>query len=435
MGQVVADVVNAQLQVVDGTLPLLMEKITTATSKINEGIKRNKGAIKKISNQTFRIPVQTSRGGSFGGFSMASGDMLLGTGAKFQQFTQTYFATKVGFQVDEETIETTEDSSQSLVNAMLLASKTGIEEMAIDLDLAWHATSQGLIATANASSNTANSNTVTYTFKDNAFGCDLLRDQMPVNVYDNTVTLKSDTNQANCPTVTQIDKIGKTALVSGGTAFTHAATDILAFQMVSPGTPAFKHGLSYFNNVSATTLLGLSTSTYPEILPNRVNAASTTIDPAYGLALKDQIRSRRGADAVMSGDLIGFAHMAQRAQVYKQQVAISEFYAESKNKPIDIMPITGDDFVWCGVKIYVDERQNRSRVDLINTMKWGKANLFDPRFKRDKGTNRMWFELRGASGGVAAGYLMYVEEASDWFCLDAGSQGYVDNLTVPSQYN
>lgn len=427
MAVAVADVVNAQLQTYVDALPLLMDKVNTASSRIKDGAKY----IKQISNQSFRIPVITSRGGKFQAYSMAEGDMGRGTGFKVQQMTQTYFATEIAIEMDEETIETSKTGDQSMVNALQFNLKNALEELAIYNDVAFHNTNNGLIATATGYSSQV------YTCADSAFGTNLLRDGQDVVIANSAIgTSKTSDVTGSRVSITSIDKVNKTVTVTGSISGAAATDTILSAGscLVAAGaiTPVWKNGLYYFNNnISSGTILGLNVATYPEIVASRVNGLSATVSPSYGLQLKDYIRQRRGPDALKG--LIGFVHMAQRSQIYNQQVAISEYATQKTNTLQDVMPTAGDDFTWCGVNHVVDEHQNKSRIDWVNLKNWGIAKLFEPRFKTDLSGNKI-FELRGSSGGVAAGYIFYVQQADNWFCIDNGAQGYMDALAVPSNW-
>ena len=200
---------------------------------------------------------------------------------------------------------------------------------------------------------------------------------------------------------------------------------------------SFRHGYPYANDANTTDyFLTQSRATYPNGLqPAYVDGAGTALVSQHVLMLLDQLYQKRSPDIIEG--LMGVAHNAQRTQYFNSGIAIANWMRTETTKPmLDIMPSNtgyGDTFQIAGVNFMISKRQARDRIDLLNPSKWGRANLYDTRFKNVGG--KTIFENRDpTSGQILAGQSFYVIQAYDFVCFDPGGQAYADGLTIPTGY-
>lgn len=409
-----AEVISLQLERVRPKLQELFETSDALFSRI----KRASDVI-KVSARDLRIPVVLTHGGDYRSFSLDGGDMGRGSGPVATHFVTTYFPTVLAIELTNLQLHATASSEQAVAKAFALATANAIKSMQFYEDVSLHTAGQGVIGTATAQ--TTGGGFTTYTM-DQEFGVQLLRRGMPVHVFSNNlatqrtssgavrvVSVNYATNQVTLPTI------------SGA-----ANDDKILFDGVG-ATPVWKKGLPFFLSTATTgTLLGVDRSTYPEIISNWVSA-SGALNGLHGMLLLDQIEQRRKE---LGKNLLAVFHMRQRAAWYAQGIAISEWQRGNNDSPLDIVPKRQAEFSFAGIPAIADPHQSRTRIDVIDLDRWGSAVLKELDWYQ-VGNQRL-FELRGSSGGVASGILMYLEYHADWFTDDPGSQGFIFGLSIPS---
>lgn len=425
MAQAVADVYAANIQVIDPTLPELFEKNPTTYGLLTKAGKTHKIS-KTVEGKDFRAPIQVAPGGVFGALNLAGGSFGAGSGDVFDQMYQTYFALKLGAEQNLDTIYTTETSGQSVINAFRRQMKSLLSNMQWYANASLHNISgnQGLIAYAQAWDGAA-----TYTM-DNEFGANLLLPRQQVEIFDTTLgTHRTAAVPTNLPYISAIDKTARTVTLAnlpGG--FAGAATDKLAFPGVT-GTPTWLQGLNYFHTAStAGTLLGITKTSVPEIMPTSHNAGEALV-PMHGLLVRSRVLQRRGK----VGNLVGIIHPCQAAQIYQLGMAISEWQRGKSDKMIDIAPAAEDNIPFAGISHRLDIHQQKTRIDWIDPKMWLRVYLQELGFYKEPGTGRTVFTVYSGNYPSAAicYYMMLVE---NFVCLDPGSEAFISGLTVPTNF-
>lgn len=388
-----------------------------------------KGEVQKVGERDYRMPFETTPGGRFGTFNPDFG--AIGAGSAFQGdvLKGSFFPLRLNFALSMLKMDATSSSEVAIVNALKDALKKGMPEMSVYSDFSFHGDGTATFGTATATS-VVNSQQV-YTLEPN-MGIQRARRGMYVNVADSAYgSIKSSANTY----IKRIDYANKKVILSG-TVGSAANSDVLMYDGVSlPGSsaaPAWQRGLYYWNSAATSGYLaGIDRSVEPEVIANSVNVGGT-ITPANGLQLLDQIGQRRGE---VADGLVGLANTSQRAAVYFQGVAISEWQRSSKDDMLDIMPNARKmEFSFCGVNHKIDYRQDRSRIDWIVPELWGRAQMRPLDYFELEGQGRFYRIYDPTSGTPLAGLQFSLVSNEDFYCVDPGGQGILTGLTLPSGY-
>ncbi len=423
MAQAVADVYATNIQVIDPTLPELFEKNPTTYGLLTKAGKTHKIS-KTVEGKDFRAPIQIAPGGIFGALNLAGGSFGAGSGDVFDQMYQTYFAMKLGAEQNLDTIMTTETSGQSIINAFRRQMKSLLANMQWYANASLHniTGNQGLIAYATAL------DTATLTM-DNVNGANLLQQRQRVEIFDTTLgDHKTAAVSTNLPYISAMNKATRTVTLTNLGAVSLAATDKLAFPGVT-GTPTWLQGLNYFHTADTSgTLLGITKSSVPEILPTAY-AAGEALVPMHGLLVRARVMQRRGK----VGNLTGIIHPCQAAQIYQLGMAISEWQRGRSDKMIDIAPAAEDNIPFAGISHRLDIHQDKTRIDWIDPKMWLRVYLQELGFYKEPGTGRTVFTVYSSNYPSAAicFYMMLVE---NFVCLDPGSEAMITGLTVPTNF-
>lgn len=433
MAQTATDVLYANMQVVrQNVLPRLYELSNYVSAKIIGGIEKHQ--ISKTPNsQDFRAPIETGNTAIFGTWNMAGGSLGLGGSFQTQQLVQTAVPLKLGFQLNRDAVWSTNDKALSVVNAFKKSVKDAPELFARYDDTSFFniTGSQGVIGVATGV------NSQTYTLDTN-FGANLLMQGQSVEVFDSTLATDKTNNAGlspdSLPKLSAVDKINRTVTLDSIGGMSLAATDKLLFAGVAT-TPTWINGLYYFNDSSTSgSYLGLTRSSYPELIANGYDAGSNSLTPQMGLLIKHRIFLRRGQ---LPKGLVGIMNIAQHAALLNQGINISNWFRGKgmTDKMIDIMPTVEDVVDFCGIPTYLSPHASQTRVDFLDRSKMGRVtfgqNAVD--FYEDLEGKR-FFPVRSSNGGVSASDLFYLVAVQNFYNVDPGSGGFIQNLSLPTGY-
>jgi|GEM_PF-2268907 len=419
-----ADVLSLQQEKVRKKLPVLFEMSTFLFGEMKKNAE-----VEKISTRDFRIPVNVSYGGDYRTFDPDGGDMGRGSGPKITHFVSSYFPIIFAIELSNLQMYATATSEQAVKNAYALALAKAMQSLQRDEDCSLHSPGNGVIATA-----TATNSTDTYTC-DTDFSVQLLRRQMKVKVVDTAITGYRETNASYSGTKIYSYRVTAINVPSGtvqldGAVYSPVATDKLVFDGAadpSSNAIAWKRSIpTWLSTATTGSLQSVDRAVYPEIISNWINAGSQKLQGLHGMLLLDLIEQRN--DDV--GNLTAVFHPKQRTAWYEALTAISEWSRGKSDQPIDIVPKRSREFMFAGMRAVADKHQNRTRVDFLNFNTFGRAVLKDLDWYQ-VGSNKV-FPLRGTSGGLAAGILMYLEMHSDWYCDNPAANGFIYGLAIPS---
>jgi hypothetical protein len=75
---------------------------------------------------------------------------------------------------------------------------------------------------------------------------------------------------------------------------------------------------------------------------------------------------------------------------------------------------------------------DKTRIDFVDPSVWGRGEILPLGFYTTDG--RKTFEIRGASGGVAAAEIFYMVVGMQTFVSNPAATAYIYNLAVPTGY-
>jgi len=411
------------MEKVRSKLQELFETSSTASSLIKRGAETE-----MISTRDYRIPVMIRRGGKYRKFDPDGGDMGRGSGPKAVHMVATYFPTTYAIELTNLQMYATASSEQAVKKAFAYSLTNAMKEFQVYDDLAFHTSGNGVIAYGTAQ--TVVGGKAVYTL-DTAFNTQLLRLGMDVSVYDTTLATQKAVHDAATDYVFEVVKVdpANNQVTLDDEVAGVAATDKLVFSGVSGASPVWKNGLYLFNSsVASGSLLSLSKSDYPQIVANE-QAAGGSLSGVHGMLLIDAIRQKRDDDYVAG--LVGLAHMKQRTAWFKLGITMSEWQRGAKDKMLDVVPdLNEKEFMFAGIRHVIDKHQNRTRIDWFIPKLFGRSILKELDWHTVEG--RKLFELRGISGGVAAGMVLYLEQLEDWYNVDPGAAGFISGLSIPT---
>ena len=424
--------VSTMLEKVRPNVQSLVEMHEGLSAEIRKGVE----AI-PVSDRMARVPLQISNGGDFGLVNLDGGAMGQGSGMQFTHMELTYRPVKLGYEITSQTQYVTDSNEKALVNAVKKTLEVSMKEFGAYDDICFHniTGNQGVVAEATAVDSTSAAgagDTRIYTCSA-AFNVQLLRPNMPVEIFNGTTSKTATNSPDNLPRVLWLNLATRQVAVKLPSSFSGTYTPAANDRLCVAGTPnttmTFKNGLYLFNSAATSgSLLNVDRTVYPEINSNVVVATGALI-PAYITLLKDRIRQRRGS---IPKDLEGYCHPAQQAAIAALGIAISNWNRGAADKMIDIMPGIGDVIPFGGINFKGDIRADRTRLDVISKSTWGRVRLKDADFFEVDG--RKIFEKRVTGGGVAAAMLFYIVSAENFYCADPGSQGFVSNLPTGTGY-
>lgn len=431
MGQTIADVYASNMETIRKDLPQLYEM--TADNTLYAKLKKGSDSIqitKTVNGQDFKIPVETQPPGYLATASLDGGALPAGSATVTQQMYQTYFPMFFPVSVGAGAIWTTE-ADKSTVNQWKNNLKKATAAFKRQADASFFNISsgnQGIMAQATGYSSG------TFTL-DTEYSANLCQVGQRVEIFDSTLaTNRTSAVPTNLPYIDRVDRNAGTVHVTNLGAISPGTTDYLLFAgAAGTGTsPVWVNGLNYFHNTTTSgSLLGLSRTSYPELLPNTVDASGSLV-PTHGLLLNTKIRVRKGATP---GKLLGVLHPAQAAQIYTTGIAISEWQRGNSDKMIDIMPsdINDDMIRWCGVTHLKSAHQSKKRVDWLDLDQWGRVYLKEMDFMVGP-DGRKFFEDRSSSGAVSLGWSYWLMVIENFYCAQPSSGGMVYNASIPSGF-
>lgn len=416
MAQAIADVYKKNMETLRPHIPALLEAETDglAVEKIKQAEEHR---IERTPNSAdFRAPIKVQKPANFGTFDRAGGALVAGAGFKIQQLVQTCFPLKLGVDVNLEVrwgSKANKDFKENMSDA--------ISQFKWMQDVSWHNTSgtQGLLGQATAY------DTGVFTM-DPEFGSNLFQEGMPVEVFASGLGTHRSSSEtpSDLPTVSAVDKSGKTVTLTNLGTITPQATDVLAFQGCG-STPAWMLGLYGVNTTTTSgNYLGLSRTTYPTINSNFLDGSSG-LTPDMGFIVRSRIRQRRGKVK----KLIGFAHDNVLLTIYNQGIAISNWNRGASDKMIDQLPKDSDSVPWCGMTIHRDIHSSKQRIDLVNLDSWFRVYEKKPGYYEDAGGNR-FFHGRNSAGTLTANDQFFVVCSQNYGCDDPGAAGFIHSIPI-----
>jgi hypothetical protein len=409
--------------VVAGTeLERVLPKVTTVFESDDTFF----GNIKKrdvevVSYREMRAPMELRPGGRFQYFNPDGGDMGRGGGPTWDKAVLRPVFLSENIEYTKLTQWSTDDRRKSVINAVrrLTAGATVEIKRQLDAQLQGAGTGQvGTIITV-----TTSGGVDTYTM-DAEFGARLVRYDQVVQVWDTTLSIYRGKG-----VITLWDVSNKIINVTPNIAGA-VATDVLIVDgLTNPTALPALYGTQYHHsNASTGTWLGYDRASTPEIRSNAVNGNNSALTlPLPRLAI-NAIGNRVGIDN--NFDPVAWTHPCQ-AQAYEEiGQLISIIHKAAKDEALNLY--FGDNMQLAGAPIRQHFNWSKKRIDFVVSSVWGRAEILPIGFYTSDG--RRIFELRGASGGVAAADIFYMVVGFQTFVLNPAATAYIYNLAIPSGY-
>ena len=377
--------------------------------------------VEKISNRQMRVPLELRPGGSFQYFSADGGDLGRGGGPTFDKAVLTSVFVSENIEYTKLAQWATDDERKSIVNSVRRLTATALDELRRQLDAQMMQSGNGVVATITSVSTAAGVDT--YTCTTDGFGVRLVRYGQTVQVYDTTLaTLRGS------GVITGWDVENKTISVTPAIAGATGTDVVVVNGISSPSSLPGLFGIPYHHsNASTGTWLGFTRSTTPEIRANRVNASSSSLSlPLPRLAI-NKIGNRVGIDNNFTPS--AWMHPAQK-QAYEQiGQLVSIIHKQPKEESLDMY---FESMQMAGAPVKTSFNWDKTRIDFVVDDVWGRGEILPIGFYTVDG--RKIFEIRGASGGVAAADIFYMVVGMQTFVSNPAACSYIDTLAVPSGY-
>jgi hypothetical protein len=378
--------------------------------------------VEKISHRQMRVPLELRPGGSFQYFNPDGGDLGRGGGPTFDKAVLNCVFLSENIEYTKLTQWATDDARKAVVNSVRRLTATALDEMRRQLDSQMMQTGDGVIGTVTTDTPAGGSNVITLTT--DGFGARLMRYDQTVQVWDAALAVNRGSGK-----ITQWDVENKTISITPQIAAVAPTDKIVTNGIAAPASLPGLFGVPYHHsNASAGTWLGFSRSTTPEIRANRVNAGSAALTLPLPRLAVNKIGNRVGIEN--SFNPVAWLHPCQMQAYEEIGQLVSIIQKTTKEEGLNMY--FGNNMQLAGAGVKPSFNWDKTRIDFILDEVWGRAEILPIGFYTTDG--RKIFEIRGASGGVAAAEIFYMVVGMQTFVSNPAACSYIDALAVPTGY-
>lgn len=384
---------------------------------------RKHGDVEKVSNRQMRIPLEIRPGGSFQYFNPDGGDLGRGGGPTWDKALVSCVFMSENIEYTKLVQWATNSDRKAVVNAVRRLTATALDELRRQIDAQLMQAGTGVIGTISAVVTAAGVDT--YTFGVDGHGARLMRFGQTIQVFDATLAVNRGSG-----VITYHDVDGKQVGVTPAIAGAIATDVVVTAGIAAPASLPALYGVPYHHsNASTGNWLGFPRATTPEIRSNRVNAANNALTLPLPRLLLNKIGNRQGDNA--AGKPVIWTHPAQAA-AYEEIGMLLQTLPRNGTKTQGLDLYFDGEMTMAGSKLKLSWNWNQKRMDFINDSVWGRAEILPIGYYTTDG--RKIFEIRGASGGVAAADIFYMVVGMQTFVTNPGATAYIDNLAIPAGY-
>jgi len=378
--------------------------------------------VEKISHRQMRVPLELRPGGSFQYFNPDGGDLGRGGGPTFDKAVLNCVFCSENIEYTKLTQWATDDARKAIVNSVRRLTATALDEMRRQLDSQMMQTGAGVIGVVTTDTPAGGSNVITLTT--DGFGARLVRFGQTVQIFDTTLTTKRGEG-----TITLWDVENKVINITPQIAGVAPTDKIVTAGIATPAALPALYGVPYHHsNASAGTWLGFSRSTTPEIRANRVNGGGVALTlPLPRLAI-NKIGNRVGIENNFNPT--AWLHPCQMQAYEEIGQLVSIIQKTAKEEGLNMY--FGNNMQLAGASMKASYSWDKTRIDFIVDEVWGRGEILPIGFYTTDG--RKIFEIRGASGGVAAAEIFYMVVGMQTFVSNPAACSYIDALAVPVGY-
>ena len=378
--------------------------------------------VEKISHRQMRVPLELRPGGSFQYFNPDGGDLGRGGGPTFDKAVLNCVFLSENIEYTKLTQWATDDARKAIVNSVRRLTATALDEMRRQLDSQMMQTGDGVLGVVTTDTPAGGSNVIVLTT--DGFGARLVRYGQTVQIYDTTLATKRGEG-----VITQWDVENKTISITPQIAGVIAGDKLVTAGVVAPASLPALYGVPYHHSsASAGTWLGFSRSTTPEIRANRVNAAGAALTLPLPRLAMNKIGNRVGIDN--SFNPTAWLHPCQMQAYEEIGQLVSIIQKTAKEEGLNMY--FGNNMQLAGASMKTSFSWDKTRIDFVVDEVWGRGEILPIGFYTTDG--RKIFEIRGASGGVAAAEIFYMVVGMQTFVNNPAACSYIDTLAVPTGY-
>lgn len=421
--QTEVDILGLELQRVDPSLSTWFDRDDKFYSKIG------KGKVESISGLDMKVPCEIHPGGDFGMYNSDGGDMGTGTGNQYDKAVINTVDLKMALQYSARSEWVTDDKRKAVESSFRDLLAKSMPEFRRNVDSLCMQDGTGQLATVTSVTTNTPAGFDTLTLTTDGFRARLLRFGMKVNVWTPTTWVLKTGGGALA--ITYYDIVNSIVRIPTGSGV--AAADVLVISGTTTTPPSSLNGVKYHNsNSSVGTWQGFNRATTPEVRAIRVAAGGGLSLPFARLAI-NSIGNRVGEENMKQMD--AWTHPAQ-IQAYEQlgqNVSIINKTAKDEGLDLYFGNGFGSGFRLAGAPAKTSYSWDRTRIDFMDLTNWGRAEMKACTFYKDK-NGRYVFEMRGASGGVAAAWIFYIVLSFNLYVKNPAALAYIDTLTIPSGY-
>jgi hypothetical protein len=377
--------------------------------------------VEKISSRQMRVPLEIRPGGSFQYFDANGGDLGRGGGPTFDKAVLSSVFCSENIEYTKLAQWSTDDDRKAIVNAVRRLTATAIDELRRQLDAQLMQSGNGVIGTVTTDTPAGGQNVIVCST--DGFGVRLMRYGQTVQIFDSTLA----TNRGSA-TITTWDVENKTVNLTPQIAGVTAGDLFVTAGISAPTSLPALYGVPYHDSNSTTgTWLGFARNTTPEVLSNRVNAASSALVLPFPRLAINKIGNRTGIDNDFSPN--AWMHPCQKQAYEEIGQLVSIIHKQAKDESLNMY---FDSMQMAGAPVKTSFNWDKTRIDFITDDIWGRGEILPIGFYKTDG--RSIFEIRAASGGVMAADIFYMVVGMQVFVSNPAATAYIDNLAVPSGY-
>lgn len=414
-------VVALQLEKVRKKVPILYDRKATFFSTIE------KRPVEVISTRDMRIPLKLRPGGRFGHFDPAGGDMGRGEGPTYDKavINTVNFRYAVEYQTKAEW--GTDDARKAVEQVIKDRTADAMVEFRRASDAMVQTSGDGVIGTISTAATSGGKDT--YTLDSDGFGVKLTRFGQMASVYNAALTTRrtfvGGASEGGEAPIDLMDIENKQVRFNGAVSGV-IATDKLVVSGLAATPPVSLYGIRYhMSNATTGTWLGLDRALVPEIRANRV-AAGGPFALAYPRIAMAKIGDRLGDD--YKTNVVAWMHPCQKYAYEDQGMMVSQIQKQPREESLNLY--FGDGMQLAGAPISDTFMWNKKIIDFVASEVFGRAELHAPDIYSVGG--RKIFEIRGASGGVAASQVFYIVASWNLFADNPAGLAYIDTLDIPA---
>jgi hypothetical protein len=420
-------VAAVELEKVRKKIPVLFDKEDTFFSQIE------KGEVEVISNRDMRIPLEIRPGGRFGHFDPAGGDLGRGEGPGYEKAIINTVHLRHAIEWHKKTEWATDDARKAVVQTVKKLLASGMTEFRRAVDaLAVSSDGTGTLGVVSGYSTAGGKDTLTCA--SDGYGVRLMRYGQMLSLYDSTLAVRKPFVGAatiNGEAPIDIHDLQNKLVRMNGAATTPVVGDKLVVSGLSGTPPTSLFGVPYhISNASVGAWQGLDRGLFPEIRSNRVNANNTPLALPYARVALNKVGDRLGSSFDVG--VQAWMHPAQ-VQAYEELgQLVMVVNKEARKQNLDLYFGDGEGWTLAGAPIRKHFSWDKRRIDFLAMSTFGRAEMHPISFYEVDG--RKIFEIRGASGGVAASQIFYVTGSFNIYNTNPAASSYIDNLAVPTGY-